>query len=209
MVQAKPRLRVSNQMRAVLHITLGVSLAQSIQACATAQDASTEITQIKPQSATVQTPRNETEGQIDQISPRDINTQRLRANQIATPSNVDSLTVDQLVKYNDRCRPDSSLPVPLGLDCSELKLRIEREMDTNDNIRDALITMDRLGRDDKRANLQSLRDGNPDDFESQAIAGGVLNPAPLEPAPDEDEKVEELLDINGIAAVIGTVVESQ
>ena len=107
----------------------------------------------------------------------------------------DRLTVDQLRQFADRCQ--AGLPPPAGLDCSGLKLRVERLFRSDDEVARALTVLDRLGTpEESRADQQARL------FVQRAIATGALLPEPPpEPAPEE-----ELPDapVNLIDAIIST-----
>ena len=123
------------------------------------------------------------------------------------PPNMEEkpLTVSQLQTYKDRCLDESELP-PSNLDCSELKLRIERSYRNDNEVRDALITLNRLGRNDMRTVQDDLKKGETRfSLESQAIAGGLIDP-PLPQQPQEDENVLDVLEQNGISFDPTTIV---
>ena len=113
---------------------------------------------------------------IDQIS----NTQeQLTAAQIRPAPDTEQLTVGQLRTYADRCMAGTDLMPPPDLDCSELKLRIDRTFETEDDLADALAVLDRLGRadnaDDVARRLNNRKFDQSQD--AQAIANGILDPA--------------------------------
>lgn len=137
-------------------------------------------------------------------------TSTLAAPQIAATLDTNRLSVEQLKAYADRCSPNAVTPPPQGLDCSEINLRIERMLQSDDLVNDALITLDRLGRnrtiDD---NLEDLKNGRPgSSLNSQAIAGGILDP--VTPTPTEPEpNTLDLLKENGVNFDIGAIIPTQ
>lgn len=134
----------------------------------------------------------------------------LSTRQIASPADVDQLTVNQLRTYADRCSPNATLPPPQDLDCSELNLRVKRLFRLDNKITDALILLDRLGRNDSVNNaLEDLEDGLPGkSLNSQAIAGGLIDPTPPAPPPDPEENLEDYLNQNGLAINAGAIIQN-
>lgn len=146
------------------------------------------------------------------ISVRQIGhqTSTLTAPQIEANLDANKLSVEQLKAYADRCSPNAVTPPPQGLDCSEINLRIERMLQSDDLVNDALITLDRLGRnktiDDNLADLKNGRPGS--SLNSQAIAGGILDP--VTPAPTEPEpNTLDILKENGVNFDIGAIIPTQ
>lgn len=130
--------------------------------------------------------------------------------QINAGFDANKLTVDQLRAYADRCSPDAAFPPPQGLDCSEVNLRMKRLMRSDDRVTDALVTLDRLGRNDTvNDTLEDLKNGKPgSSFNSQAIAGGILEPV-TPPAPEPEEDIEDILKQNGLGASVGAIIAAQ
>lgn len=134
----------------------------------------------------------------------------LDTRQISSAVDTDQLTVNQLRTYADRCSPNAKRPPPQGLDCSELNLRVKRLFRSDDKITDALILLDRLGRNDTIDNaLEDLEDGSPNySLNSQAIAGGLLDPSPPPPPPDPEENLEDYLNQNGLTINAGAIIQN-
>jgi len=88
-----------------------------------------------------------------------------------------------------------------------LNLRVKRLFRSEDKVTEALITLDRLGRNDTIDNaLEDLEDGHPgNSLNSQAIAGGLLDPTPPAP-PDPEENLEDFLNQNGLAINAGAII---
>lgn len=139
---------------------------------------------------------------IAQISSQD---QKEAAYQISKNQAGASLTIDQLRNYADRCGPENLTDSPPEIDCSALGLRIKRAYKTEDQVVDALITLDRLGRNASAEDVSDdLRDGRADgSANAQAIASGIFEPAPPAPeAPPPPEELEELITNGFIDAII-------
>ena len=113
---------------------------------------------------------------IDQISGT---RSQLSAPQISSATEEVILTIGQLKAYADRCIPDANMPPPPDLDCSELKLRIDRTFKTEDALADALAVLDRLGRSDNADEVaRRLNNGElASSLDAQAIANGILDPS--------------------------------
>jgi len=132
-------------------------------------------------------------------------TSSLAAPQVQSKVDTDKLTVEQLLNYVDRCSPKEGVSVPAGLDCSEVNLRVQRMIRADDRVKNALITLDRIGRNASDESLDDLKKGRPGSLTSQAIAGGILDPVtPLSAEPEN-----ELLDSIGIPISTGAVVTTQ
>ena len=79
------------------------------------------------------------------------------------------------------------------MDCSEINLRVKRLRRSDDHVNDALITLDRLGRQNTLdEGLNDLKNGRPvSSLNVQAIASGILESAPTDPTELEgDIKIE-------------------
>ena len=148
--------------------------------------------------------------QVNQIGQQ---SSALDAPQISSSVEAEQLTVDQLKDYADRCSPNAKERPPKDLDCSELKLRVKRLYKSDDDVTEALVTLDRLGRTDNVDNIDSalkdLEDGQPgSSFNSQAIAGSVTTPQT--PAPTESqENLEDFLNENGLSINAGAIIANQ
>lgn len=179
--------------------------------CETAKTASDNANKGNPASSqsVYSTPNHSqpTSINISQISPEN---STLDTRQINSSADTNQLTVNQLRTYADRCSPNATLPPPKDLDCSELNLRVKRLFRSNDKITDALILLDRLGRNDSVDNaLEDLEDGLPgNSLNSQAIAGGLLDPPPPAPPPDVEENLEDFLNQNGLAINAGAIIQN-
>lgn len=134
----------------------------------------------------------------------------LSAAQIESGFDTNKLTVEQLRAYADRCSPNAVFPPPQGLDCSEVNLRMKRLMRSDDRVTDALVTLDRLGRNNTiNDTLEDLKDGRPSGaFNSQAIAGGILDPI-TPPTPEPEENLEDILKNNGLDISAGVIIAAQ
>lgn len=137
---------------------------------------------------------------INQIGTRD---GKLDTAQIMRSAG-NNLTVDQLKVYADRCRPNSTQPVPAGLDCSEIRLRMKRVFRSDDKVAEALFTLNRLSQNDK---LQNDIDGdlkygnlNADAVASQAFQD--LGSAP----PEEAGDFTDFLEANGLSLDSGAII---
>ena len=137
----------------------------------------------------------------------------LDAAQISSSVEAEQLTINQLKVYADRCSPNATELPPKGLDCSELNLRVKRLYKSDDDVTEALVTLDRLGRNDNIDNIDSalkdLEDDKPGlSFNSQAIAGSVTTPQT--PAPTESqENLEEFLNENGLSINAGAIIANR
>jgi len=137
---------------------------------------------------------------VNQIGAR---SQGLTAPQIQSNTpRAPQLTVEQLRIFADRCLPNSQLPPPSDLDCSEINLRMQSLLREDDEIIDALITLGQLGRADSLGRaIDDLNEGRSgDSLTGGAIAGGFINgpvptPAPL---PDTPPELEKFLQENGL-----------
>jgi len=145
--------------------------------------------------------------QVNQIGQQ---SSALDAPQISSSVEAEQLTVDQLKDYADRCSPNAKERPPKDLDCSELKLRVKRLYKTDNEIVEALITLDRLGRTDTiDSGLEDLKDGRPgSSFSSQAIAGSVTLPQTPEPTENPDN-LEDFLSENGIPVNAGAIIPNR
>ena len=120
-------------------------------------------------------------------------TSTLATPQITATLDTNKLSVEQLKAYADRCSPNAVTPPPQGLDCSEINLRVKRLRRSDDHVNDALITLDRLGRQNTLdEGLNDLKNGRPvSSLNVQAIASGILESAPTDPTELEgDIKIE-------------------
>lgn len=192
------------------HCMLWSVLTLSLSACAAPLSQSTLATSSSlAQTAPSQTePDKRSSTNVSQIGDQALS---LQAPQISAQVDVNQLTVDQLRIYADRCSPKAKLPQPKDLDCSELGLRVKRVFRSNDNIAEALITLDRLGRNDTGVNaLEDLEDGRPGaSFSSQAIAGGLLGTDNLPPERVEPvDSLEEFLNQNGLSINAGAIIRN-
>lgn len=153
------------------------------------------------------TPNDTSSTNVSQIGDQP---RTLSAAQIDSGFDANKLTVEQLRAYADRCSPDALFPPPQGLDCSEVNLRMKRLMRSDDRVTDALVTLDRLGRNNTiNDTLEDLKDGKPGgSLNSQAIAGGILDPV-APPAPPPEENLEDILNKNGIDFNAGAFIAAQ
>lgn len=137
-------------------------------------------------------------------------TSTLTAPQIEPTLDANKLSVDQLKAYADRCAPNAVSPPPSGLDCSELNLRIDRMLNSDDLVNDALVTLDRLGRNNTiDENLEGLKNGRPgSSINSQAIAGGILDPVTPLPTEIENDSIDFLRE-NGFNIDAGAIISTQ
>ena len=126
-------------------------------------------------------------GSVGQASsPLDVN-QIATANtgfesrQILLNGDDNQLSIEQLQVYADRCAPGRFQPSD-GLDCSELSLRVKKVYRSEDEIQDALITLDRLGRGGNGNKGQNELDQNTGNLShsAQGIASDLLDPSPAE-----------------------------
>ena len=156
--------------------------------------------------------------QLNKVSTTHVNqigqqSSALDAPQISSSVEAEQLTINQLKVYADRCSPNAKELPPQGLDCSELNLRVKRLYKSDDDVTEALVTLDRLGRTDNVDNIDSalkdLEDGQPgSSFNSQAIAGSVTTPQT--PAPTESqENLEDFLNENGLSINAGAIIANQ
>ena len=137
----------------------------------------------------------------------------LDAAQISSSVEAEQLTINQLKVYADRCSPNATELPPKGLDCSELNLRVKRLYKSDDDVTEALVTLDRLGRTDNVENIDSalkdLEDGKPSlSFNSQAIAGSVTTPQ-TPPPTESQENLEDFLNENGLSINAGAIIANQ
>jgi len=181
-------------------------LVLSVVACSVTGSQPSQKPQIPSQHA-AQTVVQNSATDIGQIG---VQTASLKANQINQTTVVDQLTIDQLRAYSDRCSPQANLSAPKGLDCSELSLRVKRIFNTDDKVTEALITLDRLGRNDtlNRA-LEGLENGLPgQSLKGQAIAGGLVDPAPPPMPTEPEENLEDFLNQNGLSINAGAIIQN-
>lgn len=123
---------------------------------------------------------------MDQISTASTG---FKARQISSNVEASQLTVQQLKAYADRCAPGRT-QLSQGLDCSELSLRVKEVFRSDDEVQDALIILDRLGRDGRKNTGQNELETNSKNLSYSAliIANDLLQPpAPLEPEAIEDD----------------------
>ena len=180
-----------------------IAVSLSLPSCAS-QGSAGVTNSVLPKSELQAAPQldKDSTSSIAQITSQD---QADAAYQIADQETRESLTVDQLRNYADRCGPEAIEEAPPEIDCSELGLRIQRVYKTEDQVVDALITLDRLGRNASAENVSDdLRDGRPDNsLNAQAIASGIFEPAPPAPeAPPPPEEIENSLTNGLIDAII-------
>jgi|GEM_PF-4678737 len=154
---------------------------------------------VRPERSSVKLDKHSTSS-IAQITNKD---QEEAAYQIVRSQTDEPLTVRQLQNYVDRCGPQSSGVQPTKIDCSELGLRIKKVYKTEDQVVDALITLDRLGRNASAEDVSDdLRDGRADNsLNAQAIASGIFEPAPPAPEAPPPEEVEDII-TNGLVDAI-------
>jgi hypothetical protein len=188
----KHLLKPTRLASALLIVTLVVAGCQAAKPTLTRAGADA-VNEASRDVSSTDTSATITGAQISQISSTD---STIGAAQIDQQADVAVLTIDQLRTYADRCLPNSPLPAPEALDCSELGLRVKRALNTEDKISEALATLDRLGRSDGADEIsRSLKEGRIEDsLSAQAIAGGILEGLPTQEPDDPDEKLKELLD---------------
>lgn len=152
--------------------------------------------------------------QLDTRSTTDVNqisvaSSDLSSYQINRAVDTPQLTVDQLKAYADRCAPGQSASTA-DIDCSELSLRVRRVFKSDDRIADALITLNRLGRNETKKSVQNELNNNRGDlsFSAQAIASGALGSEPVQPEDAEQipEDLEGLLNQMGIGVNAGAII---
>ena len=146
-------------------------------------------------------------GSITHVNQIGQHNDTLNTAQILSKADKDQLKVHQLKGYVDRCSPNATQSPHQGLDCSELKLRVKRLFRSDDELGEALVTLDRLGRNDNINNaVQDLEGGRLDlSFNSQAIAGSLSTsqtPAP----PEKEESLGDILNENGLSINAGGII---
>ena len=158
---------------------------------------------------------NQKASQEDKVSTTHVNqigqqSSALDAPQISSSVVAEQLTVDQLKVYADRCSPNAKKLPPEDLDCSELNLRVKRLYKSDDEVVEALVTLDRLGRNDTiDSALADLKDGQPgSSFSSQAIAGTVTSPQPPDPIETQDN-LEDFLNGSGVPVNTGAIISNR
>lgn len=135
---------------------------------------------------------------INQIAT--VNTD-LKARQILSKVDAAQLTVEQLQAYVDRCSPGRFLPQG-DLDCSELSLRVKKVFQFDDIIQNALITLNRLGRNGIEKTGQNELEQNSRNlsYSAQGIASGLLEHTPSEPIQEpQADNLDTLINQFGLA----------
>ncbi len=120
------------------------------------------------------------------------------------------LSIEQLRNFSDRCQSGNSTPPPQGLDCSEINLRMQRLLNADDSIINALLTLGQLGRADNLSRtIDDLNNGQSGQtLIGGAIAGGLINePPPSAPPLEPSPELEQFLQDNGL--IINQVLNSQ
>jgi len=194
------RLKVSQTMVSAISLLI-------LTACASSTDLNN-----KPQA---ELSSNQKVSQVDKVSTTHVNqigqqSSALDAPQISSSVEAEQLTVNQLKVYADRCSPNAKELPPKDLDCSELNLRVKRLYKSDDEVVGALVTLDRLGRNDTiDSALEDLKDGRPgSSFSSQAIAGSVTLPQTPEPTENPDN-LEDFLNENGLPVNAGAIIPNR
>lgn len=157
-----------------------------LAACAHNPTETASIDVASPQLQRFQLPRapiGTTEQKASSLDVNQIATANtgLKARQILPEVDAVQLTVEQLQTYVDRCARGSSLPQG-DLDCSELSLRVKKVFQSKDVIQEALITLDRLGRNGIENTGQNELEQNSRNLSNsaQGIASGLLEPTPTD-----------------------------
>ena len=128
-----------------------------------------------------------------------------KTRQILPKVDAVQLTVEQLQAYADRCAPNSSLPQG-DVDCSELSLRVKKVFHSDNIIQEALITLDRLGRNGVENTGQNELEQNIRNlsYSAQGIASGFLEPAPTELVIEpETDNLDNILNQLGLSQNAG------
>lgn len=145
--------------------------------------------------------------EVNQISSRQSG---FEARQISPSFALGQITIKQLQTYVDRCAPGSTLPTR-DLDCSDLSLRIKDVLRSDDDVREALITLDRLGRSGRESIGNDEFDRNSGDLSylAQGIASGLLEPEPAEPPKEPEIKdLDSILNELGLEQNAGIIIDS-
>ena len=124
----------------------------------------------------------------------------LKARQILSKVDAAQLTVKQLQAYVDRCAPGRSLPQG-DLNCSELSLRVKKVFQADDIIQNALITLNRLGRNGIENTGQNELEQNSRNlsYSAQGIANGLLEHMPTAPVQEpQTDNLDALINQFGL-----------
>lgn len=121
---------------------------------------------------------------IDQIDPASPDEMRQLLLSLDESRQV---SVDQLQAYKDLCA-DAVTPPPEGIDCSEMRLRVERAFESEDDFDRALLLLDSLTRqslrDDDTRLVDAVRDGRNFSYSPELLMGADTV-APPQPDPPE------------------------
>lgn len=164
-------------------------------------------------SQIVQAPIGSPESRRDPLEVNQISSTQssFEARQISPGPALDQITIKQLQTYVDRCAPESVLPKG-DVDCSDLSLRIKDVLRSDDDVREALITLDRLGRNDRKNSIGNDafdRNGDGLSYLAQGIASGLLETEPAEPLEEPEIKdLDSILNELGLEQNAGIIIGS-
>lgn len=173
---------------------------------------------LAPVSASDKTAQTEQISQISLNSKSTANVDQIgvansdyRTKQVLKNAEIPQLTVDQLIAYADRCAPNQQIK-ETSIDCSELSLRVRRVFKTEDRVTAALVTLNRLGRNELSESAEDELARNDKDlsFSAQAIASGALETyQPAQPEqPVVSDELESFLNEIGLGLNAGAIVQS-
>ena len=129
----------------------------------------------------------------------------LDTQQIPSDQPARNLTVAQLRAYQDRCAPDAGSPPPPNLNCEELRLRIERTFRSDDEVANALATLDRLTAPETSDLLSRLENGDLRGLDAQAVASGTISPESGQPSPEDDPDAAKLQELEAALGAIAII----
>lgn len=168
-----------------------------------------ELENVKPAQQISQISLNSrSTADVDQIG---VASRDYRTKQVLKNTDIPQLTVDQLIAYADRCAPNQQSKRS-DIDCSELSLRVRRVFKTEDRVAEALITLNRLGRNQisETAEDQLARNSRNLSVSAQAIASGTFEagqPLPTD-QPIVSDALENFLNDIGLGVNAGAIVQS-
>ena len=119
------------------------------------------------------------------------------SSQIHRATDPNALTVGQLKDYADRCGPEARRAPPAGLDCSDLKLRMERVFKSDDAVARALVTLGQLSQAPTGTSV-----------EANALAGGLLDGEVAQSTLTDttSNDITAFLEANGLAVTGGVII---
>ena len=172
-------------------------LSASVVAVGCATGSGTDVAKAPRASLDSQTAQTRTDAVYGIRQIRGVAEPDIAQRQIPQGAVEDALTVAQLKAFADRCRTGTPPP---NLDCSGLKLRVERLFRNDDEVARALTVLDRLGTpEESRSDAQARL------FVQRAIAQGALLPEPAPepvepddlPAPESSSLIEAIIATTG------------